>query len=315
MKILKVNAAKSLALMILGNKFLEKMLGYFSSNPSVRKNFKIGAIPIAYTSILDKFETRIANIGNYRLYVNIAEFSGVSLYFFGEHYEPFSAALVSELVNQGDVCIDIGANVGSYTFLMADSTGPEGKVFAFEPNPDLYNLLLDSVELNQASSFICVDNKALSSKSGEILKFYISDNPRNSGTSSLVNHGVFVSEENFILVETISLTDYFRMNLIDKCKILKIDVERAELEVINGMTSLLKEQKVDYIILEQIAGSESQELLHLLNYTGWLINEKSKSLINISKVKPGHFANYLFVSSNLIDEFNRKYVYLLASKI
>ncbi len=58
-----------------------------------------------------------------------------------------------------------------------------------------------------------------------------------------------------------------------------------------------------------------QELLHLLNYTGWLINEKSKSLINISKVKPGHFANYLFVSSNLIDEFNRNYAYLLTSKI
>lgn len=315
MKFLKVNAAKSLALMSLGNQFIEKILCYFSSNPSVRKNFKIGAIPIAYTSILDKLETRIAKIGNYRLYVNIAEFSGVSLYFFGEHYEPFSAALVSELVNQGDVCIDIGANVGSYTFLMANSTGPEGKVFAFEPNPDLYNLLLDSVKLNQASSFIFVDNKALYSKSGEILKFYISDNPRNSGTSSLLNHGVFVSEDNCILVETISLADYFRTNLIEKCKLLKIDVERAELEVMKGMISLLKEQRIDYIILEQIAGSEPQELLHSLNYTGWLINEKSKFFIDINQVKSGYFANYLFVSSKLINEFNHNYAHLLRSEI
>ena len=315
MKPLKVKVAKTLALISLGNNFIEKMLCYFSSNPSIRKNFKLGAIPLAYTSILDKLETRIAKIGNYQLYVNIAEFSGVTLYFFGEHCEPFSAALVSELVNQGDVCIDIGANVGSYTFLMADRTGSEGKVFAFEPNPDLYNLLLDSVELNQASSFICVDNKALYSKSGETLKFYLSDNPRNSGTSSLVNHGVFVSEDNFIIVKTISLTDYFKINSIEKCKLLKIDVERAELEVINGMISLLKEQRIDYIILEQIAGSESQELLHSLNYTGWLINEKNKFLINISKVQYGHFANYLFVSSNLTDEFNRNYAYLLTSEI
>lgn len=315
MKFLKIKAAKSLALMSLKNNFIEKMLCYFSSNPSVRKIFKIGAIPIAYTSILDKLETRIAKIGNYRLYVNIAEFSGVSLYFFGEHYEPFSAALVSELVNQGDVCIDIGANVGSYTFLMADSTGSEGKVFAFEPNPNLYNLLLDSVKLNQASSFICVDNKALYSQSGEILKFYLSDNPSNSGTSSLLNHGVFVSEENSIRVETIRLTDYFRANSIEKCKLLKIDVERAELEVLKGMIDIMAEQKIDYIILEQLAGSESQELLHSINYAGWLINEESKNLVDIKQVKPDHFANYLFVSPNLINQFNHNYAHLLASEI
>lgn len=297
--------------MILNRSVPEKMLCYFSSNPFTKKRFKIGAIPITYTYILDKPEIRVVKIGNYRFYVNIAEYSGVSLYFFGKHSESFSAWLVSELVNRGDICIDIGANVGSYTFLMASSTGSEGKVFAFEPNPNLYSLLLDSVKMNQAGSFIFVEGRALYSRSGETLKFYLSENPNNSGTSSLVNHGVFVREENCILIETVTLNDYFKTHSIEKCKLVKIDVERAELEVVQGMLDLLREQRIDYIVLEQLAGSESQEILNYAGYTGWLIDETKRVLVDINKVEFGNFANYLFVSPTLTNKFKHHYINLL----
>lgn len=302
---------KHIALTIKGRNILEKILCYFSSNSWVRNKFKIGAIPNAYTSILDKPEIRIAKIGNYRFYVNIAEYSGISLFFFGEHNEPFSAWLVSELVNQGDICIDIGANAGSYTALMASSAGSKGKVFAFEPQPNLHNLLWDSVKLNQADNFISIDGRALYSKSGEKLKFYLSENPNNSGTSSLVNHGVFVHKDYYIVVETVTLSDYFRTNAIERCKLIKIDVERAELEVIRGMVDLLREQRIDYIVLEQLASSEAQKLLHSFGYMGWLIDEKKRVLVDINTVEYGTFANYLFVTLNCINEFKHHYAILL----
>ena len=313
MKDIKVKLLRTLALTILDKNILEKLLCYLSRHIFLRNLFHISALPIAYTYILDKPEIRIAKVGSYRFYVNIAEYSGVSLYFFGEHNEAFSAWLVSQLVNQGDICIDIGANVGSYTFLMASKTGSNGKVFAFEPQQNLYKLLLDSVKMNEASSFISIDCRAMYSKSGERLKFYLSDNPSNSGTSSLINHGVFVREENHIVIETVTLTDYFKETRIEKCKLVKIDVERAELEVLQGMNDLLKEQQIDYIILEQLAGNESQEILLSMTYKGWLIDEELRLLVDINKVENNTFANYLFVSPKVINDFQENYGNLVQS--
>lgn len=310
----KMDFIKNLALTILRKDFLEKALCYFSSHSVIRKNFKLGVIPLAYTYILDKPEIRKAKIGKYQIYVNIAEYSGVSLYFFGEHNEPFSAWLVSELVKRGDRCIDIGANVGTYTFLMADRVGSQGQVFAFEPNPDLYKLLLDSVKLNKISDFVSVERKAVYSQSGQELKFYISINPSNTGTSSLINHGVFLDGSKYTLVETVTLNDYFQEKNIDKCHLLKIDVERAELDVLQGMSDLLQESRIDYIILEQLAGGESQQLLDSLNYKGWLIDETNRRLVDISQVEEGQFANYLFVSPGVINDFTHRYASLLKAE-
>src|SRR3954447_18860591 len=56
---------------------------------------------------------------------------------FGERYEPKVIAALTRLVRPGDVCADIGANVGYYSLLLAQLTGPEGRVVAFEPRDDM----------------------------------------------------------------------------------------------------------------------------------------------------------------------------------
>lgn len=300
-------------LITFGNPFNENLLRYFCLNNFFRRYFKVGALAFAYSSHLKKPEIRTSTIGHYQVYVNIAENQGIHLYFFGKHNEPFAAWLTSELLNEGDISIDVGANMGSYTFVMASKIKSAGKVFAFEPNPLLLTNLNDSVALNQCKNFITVDSRALYSSSGETLKFYISDNPGNSGTSSLINHGVFVSEENFILVKTITLTNYFREKQIARCKLIKIDVERAELEVIKGASELLEKRIIDYIILEQLAGSPSQKLLFNLEYSCWLIDEQKKKLIPIHKVDDDFFGNYIFENPKHINQFKQQYFKIIYS--
>lgn len=284
---------------------IETVLRYLSLNFFFRRYFKIGAFAFAYSSYLKSTETRLATIGKYQVNVNINESQGVHLYFFGEHNEPFAASLASELLNDGDISIDVGANMGSYTFVMASHVNSSGKVFAFEPNPTLFNNLKNSVALNQCQDFIFVDNRALYSNSGKKLKFYLSNNISNSGTSSLVNHGVFVEEENSIIVNTITLTDYFKEKGIEQCKLIKIDVERAEFDVLKGAIQLLEERAIDYIILEQLAGSQSQDLLCDLGYSCWLIDEENKLLLE--QVIADYFGNYLFVSFNCLEQFKKQY--------
>ena len=313
MTLFKIKTLQTVAFFILENPHLERILRYFSLRLFFRRYFKIGALVFAYSSYLKQPEIRISTIGKYQVYVNIAENQGIHLYFFAEHNEPFAAWLASKLLNEGDVAIDVGANMGSYTFVMANSVYPGGKVFTFEPNIDLYSKLLDSVALNQCHNFISVDNRALYNNSGETLKFYISNNPGNSGTSSLINHGVFISEENFIIVKTITMTDYFKANNIENCKLIKIDVERAELEVLKGAIELLEKRCIDYIILEQLAGSQSQSLLHSLGYEGWLIDEEKKVLIADNQINNDYFGNYLFVNPNCISQFKKQYSALLSN--
>ena len=307
---LKSTSAKTIAKIICGNDFLEKTLCLVCGNSFTRNKLKMGAIAHGYLS-LGRKEIRMASIGKYRIYVNISEYAGLSLYFFGQPCEIFSVYLASKLVNLGDTCTDIGANMGTYTFSMASCVGTEGKVFAFEPNPDLYNLLLDSLNVNSEADFISVNNTALYNRSGEKLKFYISQSANNSGTSSLVNHGVFVDEDGFVIVETTTLDDNFKSNSIEKCQLVKIDVERAELDVLKGMIKILTERKINYILLEQLAGSESQKLLYSLDYKGWLIDENQRKLVNIDKVEKEYFGNYVFVSPNILDKFKQDFFDLI----
>ena len=156
------------------------------------------------------------------MYVNIAEPWGIFSYFLNENP---TIPIIQKLINEGDICIDIGANMGGYAFSIAPKVGSTGKVFVFEPQPNYFQMINDSIQVNKWSDFVLPENKALWDSTGKILPFYISQNPNNSGTSSLVNHGVFVDDKKMISVETITLSDFLKSKNIKHCNFIKIDVE------------------------------------------------------------------------------------------
>ena len=63
-------------------------------------------------------------------------------------YEPETTRLFKETVKPGMVVVDIGAHVGYYTLLAAKQVGPDGKVYAFEPEPGNHALLLKNIGMN-----------------------------------------------------------------------------------------------------------------------------------------------------------------------
>lgn len=143
-------------------------------------------------------------------------------------------------IKPNDIVVDIGAHAGIFTIL-ASYYAKNGKVYAFEPFKENYNLLLENINLNKARN-IQVFNKAVSNKSGK-LKFYVSTS-KNKGQNSMHKLGESQKE---ISVEKISFRNFLKT--IPKIDFLKIDCEGAEYKILFSLNK--KElQKIKKISME-----------------------------------------------------------------
>lgn len=81
-------------------------------------------------------------------------------------YEVGVARFLADRVRPGDLCLDIGANVGAYVLQLAHWTAPNGRVIAFEPNPGAAALLDQHVGLNGLAGRVEVVRAAIGAEAG-----------------------------------------------------------------------------------------------------------------------------------------------------
>jgi FkbM family methyltransferase len=161
----------------------------------------------------------------------------------------------------GKTVIDVGANIGYFTALLACVSD---KVYAYEANPEVYKLLMDNIYLSQLQDKVVPFNKAVTSFSDILLGFYVSK--KYQGNSSLVSHTAeyreqFATDEfDKIVVNTDTLDRYKDEEIF----LVKIDVEGGELDVLDGMDNLIVNNKVKNIVLEfnrNMLGANADNLL------------------------------------------------------
>ncbi|MGQ0505610.1 MAG: FkbM family methyltransferase [Myxococcaceae bacterium] len=260
-----------------------------------REQLHLGAIALSYARVLNAQRLRVADFGDYRLLVNIAEHQGIAAYFFGQ---PGVPPFLGELLRPGDACVDIGANAGLFTFFCAARVGPEGRVIAADANPEMRARLVRSLQLNPAvASTVRIESRALFSRDGETLEFFLSTNPNNTGTSSLVNHGHWVSEERSLQVQTVTLDNLAREQKLGRLRFVKVDVEDAELGVVQGMEKLLCAGAVDYLLVETRAGSEAQRILEKHGFTARWWDAAQERLLPAKEIHAGAFGDFFFSRS------------------
>ena len=71
-----------------------------------------------------------------------------------EIIEPVETKLFNDIIKNGEVLVDVGANIGYFTLLMAKLTGPKGKIFSFEPEYSNLDQLKKNIILNKAENVI-----------------------------------------------------------------------------------------------------------------------------------------------------------------
>ena len=182
-------------------------------------------------------------------------------------YEAFETNCVKKIIKKDDVVIDVGANIGYYTLIFAKLVGSEGKVFAFEPEPNNFHLLRKNVELNNYHNVALVQ-KAVTNITGRV-NLYLSK--EDSG-----QHKIYDAHDNVdsLEVDAVRLDDYFE-NFVGTIDFIKMDVEGAERLVIEGMSSILQRIKSIKMMIEfspiliKKLGIEPLEYLQMIHEYGF----------------------------------------------
>ena len=246
---------------------------------------------------------------NLRMFVDKSSLVGQSLVERG-YWEKLETEILVDvlrcLVKQYDsvIFVDVGAHIGYYACLAAKVIDNKGKVYAFEPDPFNYSLLIKNIKINNLKNIIPV-NKAMSNKKGYVKLHLMPE----SGQHSIV-HGQ--CSRYSIDVETTTLDEFFKANKIDKINLIKIDVEGAESYVIEGGTNILK--CVDAMFIEfsqknlKFAGISIQEYLKALesiNFSRYFIIYDEK-LIRVNSLtdignKISAECNLLCIKNELVD--------------
>lgn len=132
---------------------------------------------------------------------------------------------LSKLKSEKLVVIDVGANAGSVSIPLGVLLRDRITVYAFEPHPVIYDLLVKNIEKYNLQGIVIPFNLAVGSEQLYIRKEL---NPGNTGTSNTYTADAYY---NGIKVNCIKLDDVLSTNGIEKVDVIKVDVEGGEYRI------------------------------------------------------------------------------------
>lgn len=168
-------------------------------------------------------------------------------------HEPRSTALVRQELEPGMTVLDIGANMGYYVLLAADLIGPTGHIYAVEPVPSTYEILLKNLALNQISN-VTSEAVALSAVAGEA-EMQVTDKRnwahiQHPHMKSERAKATFSGVRTSITIPTTTLDDFVEKHRIEAIHFIRMDVEGFETAVIQGGGRILAAYRPCKILME-----------------------------------------------------------------
>lgn len=188
----------------------------------------------------------------YMLYNINDRYVGNSLHEYGE-FSLLEKELLSQIISPGSVLLDIGANMGAHTLWMAKAVGNEGKVYAFEPQRVLFQLLCANMALNNLLNVHCM-MQAVGDKIGKITVPKIDYQLYNNFGGISLSPDADGEEVDLITVDSLGLS---------QCDLVKIDVEGMEQLVLQGGREMIQ-QLSPTIYLENDRKDHSHDLIELI---------------------------------------------------
>ena len=199
-------------------------------------------------------------------------------------WEPQVERIVRRFLGSGDTFVDIGANIGYHTLVASQVVGPEGRVIAFEPNPDNARLIAHTIERNAITNITVLPVALASERGVATFRHAIGSNGgfADAGSSPLL-------EANSTVVPTMVFDDL----AVGHVDVVKIDVEGGEPIVLAGAARLLDVVRPVIIfefsveMTERVGGTSARAHLGTFTDRGYelsLIERASGELIPVDSI-------------------------------
>ena len=190
-------------------------------------------------------------------------------------YEAEEIQLVKRMIKPGMTVVDIGANIGYFTVIFSKLVGENGRVFAFEPEPENLTYLNENIAANQCKN-VEVAPIALADKKGQV-DFFVPERTRS--TSSMVaSNLIYEKGAKRISVGTESLDEFLSGKQVSQVDFIKIDVQGAESIVFSGAKQVLSQDHLGLMMefwpfgMEK-AGADVREYLQMFERYGFSFYE------------------------------------------
>jgi FkbM family methyltransferase len=193
-------------------------------------------------------------------------------------FESKEIKFLQKWLRPGDIALDVGANVGLLTVPMAKAVGEKGQVFAFEPIEENVRNLNSNLDANDLCNVVLA-NCAVGNFDGKIR---LSDEHHSSDQSSGFFHRASDLEPG-IEVKQIRLDNHFKNSLQSdsKIRLMKIDVEGMELDVLEGLGELFHCKKISAVMFEVFVTADgiadsSNKVINKISQSGYSIHLVSR---------------------------------------
>ena len=174
------------------------------------------------------------------------------IFYFGV-WEPVISFVMEQFLEEGDVFIDVGANVGYDSFLASNRVGHSGKVVSIEASPKIYALLSKNISINQTANIRAVNIAA--SDTRKILTLYTADQFNIGETTTIEARGLRKDG----VIQALPLAEILSIDEMSRVRLIKMDIEGAEVPVLNHLIDNLAKYPDDFSIIVEASVEENPQ--------------------------------------------------------
>jgi FkbM family methyltransferase len=186
-------------------------------------------------------------LGRYKMFVDTTDVGLSPHLLLDGYWEMWLTEALVDVLRPGMVAVDVGANLGYFTLLMADLVGPAGAAHAFEPNPSIAARLSKSIDVNGFQAWTSIHPDPLGAENGRCVALTVPQGePKNAHIIA------DVEADGVIPLRTRRFDSYPELLHVD---VIKIDAEGAELDIWRGMSGLFEQTRRPLTIFLEFAAA------------------------------------------------------------
>jgi FkbM family methyltransferase len=183
-------------------------------------------------------------------------------------FEPYTVAALRAAVRPGDTVFDVGANIGFFSTLLSRWVGPEGRVLAFEPEPENLGMLHDNLARNTCLNVSVVEAAVGAAPGAATFSLDASTGSTGCLGDDPTAGELAVGTGSVRLIETpVETLDRVVASRDAVPDVIKMDIEGGEIHALEGAAATLDRHRP--IVISELAGDRGAEVVSLLERHGY----------------------------------------------